>query len=95
MGGYRQGPALTDEERRDAVRETLDSLPSDVLEWLGDVAVEERHPDRLMGIYDPTGGLQWIVSGNEDSLTREHVVVRGPGRAIRPWVEQLELAQLP
>lgn len=45
------------------MREALDSLPDDMLARLGDVAVvvEDRHPDGLMGIYDPTGGMQRIV----------------------------------
>ena len=46
-----------------AVREALDSLPAWVHEQLGEVAVivEDSHPDGLMGIYDPVGGLQRIV----------------------------------
>jgi predicted Zn-dependent protease with MMP-like domain len=54
---------LSDDECRRVVREALDSLPDEVLARLGDVAlvVEDRHPDGLMGIYDPTGGLQRIV----------------------------------
>ena len=46
-----------------AVREALDSLPAWVADELGEVAVivEDSHPDDLMGIYDPVGGLQRIV----------------------------------
>jgi predicted Zn-dependent protease with MMP-like domain len=54
---------LTEEETRTAVREALDALPEEIASKLGDVAiiVAERHPDGLMGIYDPTGGIQRIV----------------------------------
>jgi predicted Zn-dependent protease with MMP-like domain len=54
---------ITEAECRDAAVATLDSLPAWVSERLGDVAVivEESHPDGLMGIYDPIGGLQRIV----------------------------------
>jgi predicted Zn-dependent protease with MMP-like domain len=55
--------SLTDEQVREAVREALDALPEEMASRLGDVAVvvEDRHPDGLMGIYDPVGGLQRIV----------------------------------
>ncbi len=54
---------LTDEETRAAAQEALDSLPGWVADQLGEVAVivEDSHPDGLMGIYDPSGGLQRIV----------------------------------
>jgi predicted Zn-dependent protease with MMP-like domain len=54
---------MSAEETESVVRETLDSLPEWVREELGDVAVivEDSHPDGLMGIYDPVGGLQRIV----------------------------------
>jgi predicted Zn-dependent protease with MMP-like domain len=59
----------------EAVRETLDSLPAEFLARLGDVAivVEESHPDRLMGIYDPTGGMQRIVIFRDTHPTREEI----------------------
>ena len=46
-----------------AAVDALDALPDWVRERLGDVAVivEESHPDDLMGIYDPIGGLERIV----------------------------------
>jgi predicted Zn-dependent protease with MMP-like domain len=55
--------ALTDEQVRAAVQEALDTLPAEFASQLGEVAVvvEDRHPDGLMGIYDPVGGLQRIV----------------------------------
>ena len=54
---------LTDEQCRAAAVGALDDLPDWVRERLGNVAVivEESHPDDLMGIYDPYGGLNRIV----------------------------------
>jgi predicted Zn-dependent protease with MMP-like domain len=54
---------LTEEECREAATEALDELPQWVRERLGEVAViiEDWHPEGLMGIYDPSGGLQRIV----------------------------------
>jgi predicted Zn-dependent protease with MMP-like domain len=54
---------MTDAECRDAAIEALDALPDWVRERLGEVAVivEESHPDGIMGIYDPVGGLNRIV----------------------------------
>ena len=54
---------MTEDEVREAAIEALDALPAWVREQLGDVAVivEESHPDNLMGIYDPVGGLRRIV----------------------------------
>jgi predicted Zn-dependent protease with MMP-like domain len=54
---------LTDEECRQAARQALDSLPPEFSERLGEVAVivEDFHPEGLMGIYDPVGGMQRIV----------------------------------
>jgi predicted Zn-dependent protease with MMP-like domain len=54
---------MTDDEVRVAAIEALDALPDWVRNELGEVAVivEESHPDDLMGIYDPIGGLHRIV----------------------------------
>jgi predicted Zn-dependent protease with MMP-like domain len=54
---------MTEGEVRDAAIEALDALPAWVRRELGEVAVivEESHPDDLMGIYDPVGGLRRIV----------------------------------
>jgi predicted Zn-dependent protease with MMP-like domain len=54
---------LTEEQCREAAIEALDALPPWVHERLGEVAVivEESHPDGIMGIYDPSGGLRRIV----------------------------------
>jgi predicted Zn-dependent protease with MMP-like domain len=66
---------LTDDKCREAVREALDSLPDEMLDRLGEVAivVEDRHPDNLMGIYDPTGGMQRIVIFRDANPTREEI----------------------
>jgi predicted Zn-dependent protease with MMP-like domain len=60
----RREPALTDEEVRVAVQEALDSLPDQIASRLTNVAVivEDRHPSgRLLGLFDPRGGLQRII----------------------------------
>ena len=67
--------SLTDEEVRSAVQEALDALPAEFADRLGEVAVviEDRHPDGLMGIYDPVGGLQRIVIFRDANPTAEEV----------------------
>ena len=54
---------MSTEEVEAAVRAALDELPDWVARELGDVAVivEDAHPDGLMGIYDPVGGLKRVV----------------------------------
>ena len=66
---------LTDEQCRAAVRAALDALPDEMLDRLGEVAVivEDRHPAGLMGIYDPTGGMQRIVIYREANPTVEEI----------------------
>ena len=68
-------PRLTEEETREAVQEALDALPNEIARELGDVAVivEDRHPDGIMGIYDPTGGLRRIVIFRDANPNREEV----------------------
>jgi predicted Zn-dependent protease with MMP-like domain len=68
-------PRLTDEQVRAAVLDALDSLPEEFAARLGDVAVviEDRHPDNLMGIYDPVGGMQRIVIFREANPNEEEV----------------------
>jgi predicted Zn-dependent protease with MMP-like domain len=68
-------PILTDEECRRAVREALDSLPQPISRQLGEVAVivEDSHPDGLMGIYDPVGGVQRIVIFRDANPSVEEV----------------------
>jgi predicted Zn-dependent protease with MMP-like domain len=75
---YRDGQPmarLTEEETRAAVQEALDTLPAEIARQLGGIAVivEDRHPDGLMGIYDPSGGLQRIVIFREANPSREEV----------------------
>jgi predicted Zn-dependent protease with MMP-like domain len=67
--------SLTDEQVRAAVQEALDALPREFAQRMGEVAVviEERHPDGLMGIYDPVGGLQRIVIFRDSNPTAEEV----------------------
>jgi predicted Zn-dependent protease with MMP-like domain len=67
--------ALSDEETRAAVIEALDSLPPQIAKQLGEVAVvvEDRHPDGIMGIYDPIGGLQRIVIYRDANPNAEEV----------------------
>jgi predicted Zn-dependent protease with MMP-like domain len=69
-----RGP-LTDEQLRDAVREALDALPPEFAAQMGEVAVvvEESHPDGLMGIYDPVGGLERIVIFRDANPSVEEV----------------------
>jgi predicted Zn-dependent protease with MMP-like domain len=54
---------ISETECREAAQEALDALPAWVRERIGEVAVivEDSHPDGIMGIYDPIGGIQRIV----------------------------------
>jgi predicted Zn-dependent protease with MMP-like domain len=67
--------SLSDEETREAVQEALDALPDTIARRMDGVAVivEDRHPDRLMGVYDPRGGLHRIVIFREANPTRAEV----------------------
>ena len=66
---------LSDEQCRAAVQEALDELPADFAARLGEVAViiEDSHPDDLMGIYDPVGGMQRIVIFRDANPSAEEV----------------------
>jgi predicted Zn-dependent protease with MMP-like domain len=60
----RREPALTDDQFHAAVQDALDSLPDEIASRLTNVAVivEDRHPSgRLLGLFDPRGGLQRII----------------------------------
>ncbi len=63
------------EDTEKAVRQALDSLPTWVGEELGEIAVivEDSHPDGLMGIYDPVGGLQRVVIFRDANPNAEEV----------------------
>lgn len=54
---------MSEAEVREAAVEALDSLPDWARERMGDVAVivEDSHPEGIMGIYDPIGGVKRIV----------------------------------
>jgi predicted Zn-dependent protease with MMP-like domain len=66
---------LSEQDTREAVQEALDALPEEIAAELGSVAVivQDRHPDGLMGIYDPTGGIRRIVIFREANPTRNEV----------------------
>ena len=68
-------PRLTEQECREAAQEALDSLPPEFAERLGEVAVivEDSHPDGIMGIYDPVGGVQRIVIFRDANPDAEEV----------------------
>jgi predicted Zn-dependent protease with MMP-like domain len=72
----RRAPALTDEEFREAVKDALDSLPPEIASKLTNVAVivEDRHPSgRLMGLFDPRGGMPRIIIYREHHASAESV----------------------
>ena len=63
------------EEAEVAVRAALDELPGWVADELGEVAVivEDSHPEGLMGIYDPVGGLKRVVIFRDANPNAEEV----------------------
>jgi predicted Zn-dependent protease with MMP-like domain len=68
--------SMTDDEVRDAVQDALDSLPADISSKLTNVAVlvEDSHPShRLLGLFDPRGGLQRIIIYREHQTSPETV----------------------
>jgi predicted Zn-dependent protease with MMP-like domain len=72
----RPAAPLTDEEFHEAVQDALDSLPDPIASKLTNVAVivEDRHPSgRLLGLFDPRGGLQRIIIYRELHPTKEEV----------------------
>lgn len=86
---------MTDDEATAAAREALDSLPDEIASALGDVAVvmEDRHPDGLMGIYDPVGGIRRIVIFREANPSAEEVrktVLHEVGHHFGMGEDQLE-----
>ena len=86
---------ITADECRVAAREALDSLPEWVRREMGEVAVivEESHPDDLMGVYDPVGGLQRIVifrAANPSAEEVRRTVLHEVGHYFGIGEEQLE-----
>jgi predicted Zn-dependent protease with MMP-like domain len=67
--------ALSDEQTRAAVLAALDELPPAMARRLGEVAiiVEDSHPEGIMGIYDPVGGVQRIVIFRDANPDAEEV----------------------
>ena len=75
---------MSEEEVTEAAREALDSLPAGIARELQGVAVivEDSHPEGLMGIYDPSGGLQRIVifrDANPDAQEVQKTVLHEVG----------------
>ena len=66
---------MSTEETEAAVREALDALPDWVRAEIGDIAVivEDSHPDGIMGIYDPVGGLERVVIFRDANPNAEEV----------------------
>jgi predicted Zn-dependent protease with MMP-like domain len=67
---------MTDDEFRQAVQDALDSLPPEIAAKLTNVAVliEDSHPSgRLLGLFDPRGGLQRIIIYREHHTDAESV----------------------
>jgi predicted Zn-dependent protease with MMP-like domain len=59
----------------EVVRRALDDLPPEFARELEQVAVivEESHPEGIMGIYDPSGGLPRIVIFRDANPSAEEV----------------------
>jgi predicted Zn-dependent protease with MMP-like domain len=86
---------ITEQETRDAALDALDSLPPEFRERLGEVAVivEDSHPDGIMGIYDPEGGMQRIVifrDANPDAEEVRRTVLHEVGHYFGMDEERLE-----
>ena len=66
---------LSEDETRTAAVEALDALPPQLSQRLGEVAVivEDSHPDGIMGIYDPVGGIERIVIFRDANPNLEEV----------------------
>ena len=66
---------MSETEVREAAVEALDSLPDWARARMGDVAVivEDSHPDGIMGIYDPIGGVKRIVIFRDANPNAEEV----------------------
>jgi predicted Zn-dependent protease with MMP-like domain len=60
---------------RAAAEAALAELPQEFLERMGEVSVivEDSHPEGLMGIYDPVGGIERIVVFRDANPSEEEV----------------------
>jgi predicted Zn-dependent protease with MMP-like domain len=86
---------LSERETHDAAVAALDSLPRQFRDELGEVAVivEDSHPEGLMGIYDPDGGIHRIVvfrDANPDTEEVRRTVLHEIGHYFGMDEEQLE-----
>jgi predicted Zn-dependent protease with MMP-like domain len=68
-------PVLSEERCRAAAEAALAELPAEFRKRMGDVSVivEDAHPEGLMGIYDPVGGIERIVVFREANPSEEEV----------------------
>jgi predicted Zn-dependent protease with MMP-like domain len=86
---------LSEDEVREAAVEAIDSLPAQFRDEIGEVAVivEDSHPEGLMGIYDPVGGIQRIVvfrDANPDAEEVRRTVLHEIGHYFGMGEERLE-----
>ena len=70
-----EGPELSVERCRAAAEAALTELPAEFAERMGEVVVivEDSHPEGLMGIYDPVGGIERIVVFRDANPSEEEV----------------------
>ncbi len=66
---------LSEGQVRFAAQQALDSLPREFAERLGEVAVivEDSHPEGLMGLYDPDGGIHRVIVYRDANPNEEEV----------------------
>jgi len=81
-------------ETREAAMAALEELPDWVQQKLGEVAiiVEDSHPNGLMGIYDPIGGIKRIVifrDANPDAGEVRRTVLHEVGHFLGMGEEQI------
>ena len=86
---------LSERETHAAAVAALDALPRHFRDELGEVAVivEDSHPEGLMGIYDPDGGIQRIVvfrDANPDTEEVRRTVLHEIGHYFGMDEDQLE-----
>ena len=86
---------MSEAETRTAVEQALEELPAWVSERLGEVAiiVEDNHPDGIMGVYDPVGGLRRIVifrDANPNAAEVKRTVLHEIGHHFGMGEEQID-----